>query len=99
MGEIGWTLKQTGEKDNTIYFAGVFSDPETGTSYDFEAGIYRCEGVNGCYDIVFTRSFEGATAVTLKMISDYNQKQIFGCAYLTADGKAGISLSHTIRAG
>jgi len=97
--ELGWTATLSSNADGLPYVLGVYTDPETGIAYDFETTLYRCDGANGCYDIVFTRSYESAKPVTLKMVNDYNAKQIFGCAYLTPMGKIGISLTHTIQGG
>ena len=96
---LGWTVTLSADNDGNPYVVGVFTDAETGIAYDFQATLYRCDGANGCYDIVFTRAYDSPKPVTLKMVNDYNAKQIFGCAYLTADGKIGLSLSHTIQGG
>lgn len=96
--EIGWTGELTETEKGVPVVLGVYKD-EAGTAFDFEAGLYRCEEGKGCFDLVFTRSFEAKKPVTLQMVNAYNQSQLFGCAYLTSDGKLGISMSHTIQGG
>lgn len=96
--EIGWTGELTETEKGIPVVLGVYKD-EAGAAYDFEAGLYRCEEGKGCFDIVLTRSFEAKKPVTLQMVNAYNQSQLFGCAYLTSDGKLGISMSHTIQGG
>ena len=96
--EIGWAGELNQTEKGVPVVVGLYKD-EAGNSFDFQAGLYRCEESKGCFDIVFTRSFEAAKPVTLQMVNAYNQSQLFGCAYLNPDGKVGISMSHTIQGG
>lgn len=96
--EIGWAGELTVTEKGIPVVLGLYRDAN-GNEYDFQAGLYRCEENKGCFDIVLTRSFEAKKPATLQMVNAYNQSQLFGCAYLTSDGKLGISMSQTIQGG
>jgi hypothetical protein len=96
--EIGWSGELTETDKGIPVVVGVYKD-EAGNEFAFQAGLYRCEEGKGCFDLVFTRSFEARKPITLQMVNAYNQTQLFGCAYLNPDGEVGISMSHTIQGG
>lgn len=97
--EVGFTGELKVNGDGNPQIVGGYVDPETKKSYAFLATLYRCEEGAGCYDIVFTRSYEASMPVTLQMVNKYNQTRIFGVAYLDSGGQVGQSLSHTIQGG
>jgi Putative bacterial sensory transduction regulator len=97
--EIGWKVEAK-EIDGKPLISASFSDAESGISYDFTVGLYRCdEATKACYDIMFMRSMEASKPVTLMMVNKYNASQIFGVAYLNDDGSLGLSLAQTIQGG
>jgi hypothetical protein len=97
--EIGWAAEAQEVDGKPIIYAS-FTDAETGVSYDFSVGLYRCaEDTKACNDVMFMRSTEATKPVTLKMVNTYNAKQIFGVAYLNDDGTLGLSMSVTVQGG
>jgi len=97
--EIGWTAEAK-EIDGKPFISGNYTDAETGASFDFTVGLYRCdEATKACYDVMFMRSAEVTKPVTLKMVNKYNASQIFGVAYLNDDGSLGLSMATTIQGG
>lgn len=97
--EIGWAAEAK-EVDGKPFISANYTDAETGASFDFSVGLYRCDEVTkACYDIMFMRSMEASKPVTLMMVNKYNASQIFGVAYLNDDGSLGISLAQTIQGG
>lgn len=97
--EVGFTGELGATSDGNPQISAGYTDPETGTSYTFLATMYRCEEGTGCYDIVFTRSYDAPMPVTLQMVNKYNQTRLFGVAYLDTGGKTGQSFSQTIQGG
>jgi hypothetical protein len=97
--EIGWTAEAK-EVDGKPFISANYTDAESGASYDFTVGLYRCdETTKACYDVMFMRSIEASKPVTLKMVNKYNATQMFGVAYLNDDGSLGISMTQTIQGG
>lgn len=96
--EIGWTAEAK-EVDGKPFITANFTDAESGASFDFSVGLYRCDDSKACYDVMFMRSTEASKPVTLMMVNKYNSTQMFGVAYLNDDGSLGVSLSQTIQGG
>ncbi len=97
--EIGWTAEAK-EVEGKPFISANYTDAESGASYDFTVGLYRCdEATKACYDVMFMRSIEASKPVTLKMVNKYNATQMFGVAYLNDDGSLGISMTQTIQGG
>lgn len=96
--EIGWTAEAK-EVDGKPFIAANYTDAESGASFDFSVGLYRCDDAKACYDVMFMRSTEVSKPVTLMMVNKYNASQMFGVAYLNDDGSLGVSLSQTIQGG
>ena len=96
--EIGWTAEAK-EVDGKPFIAASFTDADSGASFDFSVGLYRCDDAKACYDVMFMRSTEVSKPVTLMMVNKYNSTQMFGVAYLNDDGSLGVSLSQTIQCG
>ncbi len=96
--EIGWTAS-AGVVDDKPYVAAAFTDSESGKTFEFSIGLYRCDDKKACHDIMFMRSAEPSKPVTLMMVNKYNASQMFGVAYLNDDGTLGVSLTQTIQGG
>lgn len=96
--EIGWTALAK-EVDGKPVVSASFTDSDSGASFDFSIGLYRCDDTKACLDVMFMRSTEVSKPVTLMMVNKYNSTQMFGVAYLNDDGSLGVSLSQTIQGG
>ena len=96
--EIGWTAEAK-EVDGKPFITANYTDAESGASFDFSVGLYRCDDAKACYDVMFMRSTEVSKPVTLMMVIKYNSTQMFGVAYLNDDGSLGVSMSQTIQGG
>lgn len=97
--EIGWSARLTDNDGKPLIIAN-YTDAESGASYDFQVGLYRCdETTKACFDVMFMRSMEASKPVTLKMVNHYNSIQMFGVAYLNDDGTLGQSMTQTIQGG
>ena len=96
--EIGWSAEAS-ELEGKPYVSVTYTDAETGASFDFTVGLYRCDDAKACYDVMFMRSMEASKPVTLMMVNKYNATQMFGVAYLNDDGSLGLSMSQTLQGG
>lgn len=96
--EIGWTAEAS-EVEGKWYVAATYADAESGASFDFTVGLYRCDDDKSCYDVMFMRSMEASKPVTLMMVNKYNATQMFGVAYLNDDGSLGLSMTQTLQGG
>lgn len=96
--EIGWTAEAR-EVDGTQLISASYTDAESGASFDFSVGLYRCDDSKACFDVMFMRSMEASKPVTLMMVNRYNATQMFGVAYLNDDGSLGLSMTQTIQGG
>ncbi len=96
--EIGWRAEARDVEGKWLISAN-YTDAESGASYDFTVGLYRCNDDKACYDVMFMRSMEASKPVTLMMVNKYNSTQMFGVAYLNDDGSLGISMTQTIQGG